>query len=305
MDYEAPRLPRTPFEDVVVTISDEEAGGHGSHWDVFFDDVNVLVKTLPRIIREAQLPPAYADVKSARPYLFPEHEPKGVLLVWPIPRFGVMAAIELDAPSGANQLISAYPWVSEGVQHTIRLEQVRLWPSRLEGQIDALAGTDGELPITFFDPLFTANRAFYKKGEIYQFILAGFPYKFEIVDPEPIVIKDPEEIGRLRTAIHQDDPARRDSLEPIVIKTKGMAAFLPREDLAPDDYEFQGPVKSVTEFHTEMLGQQAWRVRITVSRLADKDFDIDLCLTRKVLGDSRLPEIGEDVCGIMWLQGYL
>jgi hypothetical protein len=197
--------------------------------------------------------------------------------------------------------------VSEGVQHTIRLERVRLWPNRLEAQIEALVGADEELSITFFDPLFAANRAFYRKDEIYQFVLVGFRYDFEIVDPAPIVIDDMEKVRRLRTMMYKDDPEKRGTQVPLVFETKGMAAFLPRGDLAADDYEFQGPVKSVTEFHTEMFGQQAWRVRITVSRPASKDIDIDidLCLTRKVLGDCRLPNIGEDVRGILWLQGYL
>lgn len=305
MDSKTPSLPSTPFEDVIVTTSNKEAGGHGGHWEIFFDDVGVLLKALPRIIQEGKLALAYADIKSAKPYPFPEREPKGALLVWPIPRFGLIAAIELDARSEANQLISAYPWVSEGAQHTIRLERVRLWPNRLEAQIDALVGADEELSITFFDPLFAANRAFYNKDEIYPFVLVGFPYVLEIVDPAPIVINDMEKVRRLRTMMYKDDPAQRDTREPLVFETKGMAALLPRGDLAGDDYEFQGPVKSVTEFHTEMLGQQAWRVRITVRRHADKDFDIELCLTRKVLSDSRVPKIGEDVRGILWLQGYL
>lgn len=305
MDSKTPSLPGMPFEDVIVTISDEEAGGHGSHWESFFDDVRVLLKALPRIIQESKLALTYADNKSAKPYPFPSDEPKGALLVWPIPRFGLIAAIELDPQSGANKLISAYPWVSEGVQHTIRVERIRLWPNRLEAQIDALVGADEVLSLTFFDPLFAANRAFYKKNEIYQFVLVGFPYVFEIVDPAPIVINDLEKAGRLRTMMYKDDSSQRDTHEPLVFETKGMAAFLPRGDLATDDYEFQGPVKSVTEFYTEMLGQQAWRVRITVSRIDDRDFDIDLCLTRKVLGDGRLPKIGDDVRGILWLQGYL
>ena len=305
MDSNISSTSSTPFEEIIVEISDEEAGGHGSHWEIFFNDVGDLLKRLPQIIQEGQLALTYADIRSAKPYVFPEEEPKGALLVWPIPRFGLIATIKLNAPSGANEFISAYPWVSEGVQHTVRLEQVRLWPNRLEAQIQALIGADEEMSITFFDPLFAANRVFYKKDDLCQFILVGFPYAFEIVDPKPIVISDPEQIRRLRSMMHVSDKEQKDSRKPLVFETKGMAAFLPRGDLKPDDYEFQGQVKSVTELHTEILGQRAWRVRTTVVRLSDKDIDIDLCLTEKVLGGHRVPKVDEDVRGILWLQGYL
>jgi hypothetical protein len=305
MDSNIPSSSGTPFEEIVVEISSEEAGGHGDHWKIFFHNLKDFFTRLPQIIQEAQPALTYADIRSAIPYIFPKQEPDGYLLVWPIPRFGLIATIKRNSPSAANELISAYPWVSEGKQHTIRMEQIRLWPNRLEAQIEAGLGIDEELPITFFDPLFAANRVFYKKGEWYQFILVGFPYTFEIVDPKPIVINDPEKIRNLRSILHSDDPERRESQEPLIFETKGMAALLPHHDLEGDDYEFQGPVKSVTEFHTEMFGQRTWRIRITIHRRSDKDFDLDLCLTEKILGNQRMPEAGDDVRGILWLQGYL
>lgn len=225
---------------------------------------------------------------------------------WPIPRFGVVVPIELSASNGAShQLASLYPWTSEGVQHTIKLKQVKLWPGRLEAYIVASVGPGDEIDIAFFDTLFAANRVFYKKDELYQFILVGFPYSFQISKSEPIIIDAPSKVRSLRQAMYANDTQQRESSEPLTFETKGMTALLPRPDLAADDYEFQGPVKSVTEYHAEILGQRAWRIRVTVARPGDQDFDIDLCLTEKTLGNSRLPKIGEDVCGLLWLQGYL
>jgi len=304
MNSNTPTSSRTPFEEVVIEIPGEETGGHGDHWEIFFSDVGDIVKQLPKVVQEGQIALTHADSGSPTTYALPQQEPKGALLVWPSPRLGVIAVIELSTQEGAHGLISAYPYVSEGVEHTVRLEQVRLWPNRLEAQIRASVRTDEGWAITFFDPLFAANRVFYKKDELYKFILAGFPYILETADPKPIVIDDPENIRRLRSMMHPTDPEQRDSLEPLVFRTEGMAAFFQRDSSA-DDYEFQGPVKSVTELDTQMLGQQVWRIRVTVHRLSDSDFDIDLYVTKKVLAGHKVPEIGEDVRGVLWLHGHL
>ena len=295
----------TPFEEIITEISNEEAGAHGDHLGIFLREPVDLLKELPQIIQESQVILTFSDNKSAKQYAFPESEPRGALLVWPIQRFGLITVIRLGAQNSANELISAYPWVSEGVQHPVRLQKIRLWPNRLEAQIQGALGTEEEMTVTFFDPLFAANRIFYKKDEFYQFILAGFPYTLEITHSEPITISGQDKVRRLRSAMYANDPEQRDSQELLVFQTKGMAALLSRDDLDPDDYEFQGPVKSVAELHAKILGQRVWRIRITINRLCDKDFDIDLYLTEKVLGNYEMPEVGDDVRGVLWLQGYL
>ncbi|WDP91060.1 MAG: hypothetical protein HUN04_15700 [Desulfobacter sp.] len=295
----------TPFEEAVDEYCSEETVGHGDHIGIFYDDPTDLFNQLPEIIQDSQMALSYADNKYAKPYAFPEQEPTGALLVWPIPRFGLISVIQLNSPEGGNEFISAYPWVSEGTQHTVVIEEIKLWPNRLEAQIQGLVGPEKDHPIVFFDPLFAANRIFYKTGEPYQFIFAGFPYTFEIVSPDPIVIDEQEHVSRLRGLMHADDPSKRDSKEPLIFQTQGMTALIPREDLAKDDYEFQGPVKSVTELHETMLDQRVWRIRVTVLRPSDADFDIDLYVPENKLADGCVPSVGDDVRGILWLQAYL
>ncbi len=295
----------TPFEAVVGECCSEDDVGHGNHLGIFYDDLTRLFNQLPEIIQQGRIALSYADNKSARPYPFPEQEPTGVLLEWPIPRFGLISVIQTDSPEGGNEFISAYPWVSDGAQHTIIIEEIKLWPNRLEAQIQCVVGSEKDHSLVFFDPLFAANRKFYKKGEAYQFIFTGFTYTMEIVSPDPIIIHEQEHVSRLRGVMHANNPAERDSKEPLIFQTCGMAALLPRPDLGEDDYEFQGPVRSVTELHEKMLGQRVWCIRITVLRPCDIDFDIDLYVPENKLKNRRLPNIGEDVRGVLWLQAYL
>jgi len=57
----------------------------------------------------------------------------------------------------------------------------------------------------------------------------------------------------------------------------------------------------------ELLGQKTWRVRATVAHCMEDESDIDLCIyvTEKILAGGKTPEVGNDIKGIPWLQGYL
>lgn len=298
----------TPFEEALIELSDEEAGGHGERWSIFIDDLNEFARRiLPQAVREARTAACYADTSVARPMPLPPSEPEGAVLSWPLQDFGMFFVIRLGDASRKGELVSAFPRASDGVEHVVDLEAIRLWPNRLEAQIEGLVG-GGAVPITFFDTLFARHRGFYQKHRRYRFILAGFPYRIEVCESPPVVIDDPERVSALRRAMNPDDRNEQPDSEPLIIQTKGMAALFPLSDGAGDDYEFQGPVKSITELDSEMLGCRTWRIRVTVARfgdLSDDDFDIDLYVTDKVLEGGPTPKIGDDVRGIFWLQGYL
>jgi hypothetical protein len=298
----------TPFKDAIIELSDEDAGGHGDHWSMFADNPSQLIgQILPQAVREAQSAMCYADTSGARPMPLPSEEPAGTVLSWPMQRFGVFLIVQLSEGHKGGELASAFPRASDGVEHVVDLEVVRLWPNRLEAQIEGVVG-NGAMPIVFFDPLFARHRGFYQKDGRYRFIFTGFPYRIEVCDSPPIVINDPERVRAMRRATEPQVSTEETDSEPIVIQTKGMAALFPLQDAGADDYQFQGPVKSVTELDAKMLGCRTWRVRVTVARfseLSDEDFDIDLYVTEKALESGALPKIGDDVRGILWLQGYL
>lgn len=294
-----------PFKEAVLRILTSEEVSYGTQLGIFFDDLRDLISRLPIIVRESSPSLTYASIRRAKPLPFPPDEPQGLLLDYPIPRFGLRILEEINESSRSLELKALYPFASEGVQHGLTLEGILLWPSRLEAQLVCSTLPDAQIELTFFDPNFVANRVFYRKGDIFQFILSGYAYRFSVIEAKPIFWKDPDLIRALR-GDHSESPEG----EPIRIETKGMAALLPREDISPDSYEFQGPVKKVEELHRDMLGQRTWKVRVTVNRLvdskeADVDFDICVYVPERVLGGSKVPESGDDVCGTIWLQGYL
>jgi len=80
--------------------------------------------------------------------------------------------------------------------------------------------------------------------------------------------------------------------------------WLPIDTWDADDYQFRGPVKTVTSID-DVLGQRVWRVRITVMRFEDEDADLDVFITERAWEDSEPPAVGQDIEGELWLQGRL
>lgn len=288
---------REPVE-TFAPPDDEGQHRHGNHWEIFTDDVGTFLgATLPVALKKSGKVPCWGENRPA-PYELPPDEPKGALLIWPIPRQGMLLVIKLAQEHGPNELISAYPWFCEGTQQRILLEQVHPWHNRLEAQIKA---TVGDMSMTFFDALYAQHKGFYKAGKTYQFILSGFAYSCAVIEAQPIIISDPETI-RLYRSTDEDDP---NDLSPITVETKGMAAFFPIEEWDRDEYQFQAPVKQVTE--TALFEQKTWRIRATIGHHMedDSDIDLDIYVPEKSLRGGKVPEAGDDISGTLWLQGYL
>lgn len=233
--------------------------------------------------------------------------PKGSLrfpagLYWPEGDLRFLSLIMIDNVAEKNEVLSAYPVAVCGIPQSLTIEEVIPWENGIEGQIKVLFAET--VPLTFFDTLYYINHPQYRIGDSYQFILAGFAYKFSVREAEPIVIDNPEAIQRLRSVgFHKPKDGADGQLEPIVIQTKGMAAFLQLEGWDDDDYSFRAPVIEVEEM--EFLDEPLWRVRATVLRVEDHEFDLSIYVTKKVMEDRQLPRAGDDIEGALWLQGYL
>jgi hypothetical protein len=284
-------------EESFAPPDEEGAHGHGDHWGIFAEDTGTLIgTTLPTAIQQGRLACCWAENRVA-PYQLPPDTPGARHVMWPSNNQGMMVVMQLADKGGPHIVVSAYPWVAEGVQHAIVLERVLPWHNQLEAQIEAdLNG----MPITFFDGLYGQNRGFYRSGKRYQFILFGFAYICEVITPQPMVVSDPETVRIFRSAPGEDP----EDISPITLQTKGLAAFFPCSKGDRDDYQFQAPVKDIKE--TEMLGQRLWRIRATVGRsLNDEDLDLAIFVTEKALRGDKVPQPGDDIAGALWLQGYL
>jgi len=275
-----------------------EQHGHGDHWAVVTEDSMEFLRRLPEILNTSQVAMGMAPgMRPARLYRPPD-EPEGFNLVWPVQGQGVITTLRVGRDGEPNDVVGLYPWVGSGIQHALTIERVYPWDNQVEGQIEAQLGP---AIITFFDPLYATNKRFYRAGRSYEFILAGLAYSFAVIEPEPIIISDPEKIVEFRTYTGQDVS----DLSPVHISTKGMAALFSIDKWDRDDYAFQGPVKSLSEL--ELLGRRVWKLRVTVLRTLDddKDVDLDIYVADRCFEKDKVPQVGDDVRGNLWMQGHL
>jgi hypothetical protein len=270
--------------------TDEAAHGHGGHWHAFVEDVGEFFATqLPMALQQGhvvgRLP---AQAMAAAP-------PCGVYIAHAMGAASFVSLIEIGGQG--NHFISGWPQMPDAGVHRLVLRAGHIWENGLEAQLEAEWGPSC---ITFFDSLFLSNSAAYQKELVANFHLAVIAYVIETPDPAPIVLTEPE---RIRMMFPDHEPGK-----PLEIHTTGMAAFFQHEHNDRDDCEFRGPVKAVRELLGGAFGARAWVLRVTVLRDGDRDdedIDLDIVVSERVLGEQSLPQVGDDVQGVGWVQGWL
>lgn len=284
--------------------SEEKSHGHGDHWGCFAENVSEFIKGyLPMTIDKGSLLKMESEDGEFMTSTSRESSQYPVGIYWPSENLRFLTLIMIDKGAERNELWSAYPWSVSGVQHSLSIEKVIPWSNGIEGQIKVLV--DDAASITFFDTLYYLNHPTYREEQSFLFSLAGFAYKFSVIDPEPVSIKNPETIRRLRSmGFGESKPKYEAAGEPetIIVETKGMAIFFQLDGWDDDDYSFRAPVVEVEEM--EFLNEPLWRVRATVLRI-EQEFNLDIFVTTKVMGEGQAPKPGDDIEGALWLQGYL
>jgi hypothetical protein len=269
----------------------------GSHWDAFFEDTQQILKRLPTIVQSAEPWIGGVNQKPTRP--LPDEWIPGFVLVWPNHRQGLMVIISPGKEN--NELKSFYPFATDGGQHSLTIQQINVWESGVEAQIEVEIGIT---TIIFFDIAFAKHRLWYEGGKSYEFILMGIAYGAKPSEVMEMPIKhNPDQISWQRVlAENRGEPIPE---EPTILSLRGMAMFMQVDGWDIDDYSFRGPIKSVKDVHGEILGQEGWFVRVTVLRFDDNDFNLDILITKRSWQGDSSPAIGQDIEGRLWLQGYL
>lgn len=268
----------------------------GSHWDPFVADAAEMMGRLPGVVPDALLQTGYGEARKPNRML-PDDWPRGIQLVWPL-RVQGLALILRPEPTN-NFIVSMFPFSCTGSQQTLRLREVTVWEGGLEAQITASWG-DGE--ITFFDTQYLINRAWYETGKAFDFILTGIAYDARPAERREWTVNRHPDVAAWMNQRLQDGEEPHESTCTMTLN--GAAMLLPVSDWDLDDYSVHAPVKSVTEF-TDWLGQDGWRVRATVMRFGEEDADLDILITRRAWSGAAPPQVGQDIEGRVWLQGFL
>lgn len=293
-----------PWPDSTFRFETEEAEhSMGSHWDPFYEQgAQKIVEKLPEVLNTSNIVTGFGSIKE--PHLpLPESWAKGYHLIWPQPDWGVISSIVVDDEAKENRLCTLYPFWPDGSSHRLAINEVRVWESGVEAQISTDA--DGA-EITFFDAHYLLNRSWYERGKEYEFVLTGIAYSARLAeDIEMPFTPNPDQVEWEKMLARQrgEEPPER----PTTIRLGGSAFFFPITEWDVDDYSFRGPIKQVTPFK-DFLEQDGWVLRTTVMRLSERDpedFDLDILVTARAWDGDTPPEVGQDIEGSLWLQGYL
>lgn len=293
-----PKAPAPPWP--ASTFVQEAPGtAHylGSHWKPFVENTQDLLGRLPEIFADAQVQTGYVlEHEPTRP--LPPEWTVGYQMVWPSTVSGV--TVVLRVVDGVTEFASCFPFNVLSGCNAITLVNVKVWEGGVEAQITARLG-EGE--VTFFDTQYTINRTWYEVGRKYLFNLLGLAYD---AGPAKVhewtVRRSPDELAWLKAKLKEGEDTPEAEYK---LSTEGASVFLPVDGWDADDYSFQAPVKSVHEF-TDWLGQDGWQVRATVMRFDDDDeANLDIFITRRVWAGSAPPQVGQNISGRLWLQGFL
>jgi len=196
-----------------------------------------------------------------------------------------------------------WPFTTEGLDLTVSVDLVLMAPDRLQAMIEGTL--EGGLRLTWLDPLFAVQRAFYIKGSRHRVALTGIAHIFKIGAAEPVRIT--QENPNYREVL----VANPSALNPdgsLTIQTKGMAAMFPLKQAPRSMYSIQGPVRSVSYYERSLFGRIAYRIEVVVARLGDAngvEIVLPIMLTDLALQGGRLPTVGEDISAAVRLQGSL
>ncbi len=180
-----------------------------------------------------------------------------------------------------RSVCTAYPMAVDGVVHEVTVQRVEEWANDLEGQV---VGSVGDAALAFFDTRYYRNGDHYREGGSNLFALAAFAYVLQKAEPRTITDAEGKEHS-----------------------TRNMAAYRPFPQGDVDDFVYQFPVKSVET--VSFGGKTVYRLTVPFFRLPDADGeyrDIDITLyAAEHVTRGYAPRVGDDVTGVLWLQGFL
>ena len=271
---------------------------HGTHWDAFYGDQFNAEETVSHSIQNGQLVDKHECIDVV-------NDSERAELVFCIrngegPIFEDMLIVT-DTPAQANQFFSGYPMIRDGISCQVEIEKIMPWEYAIEAWIQARI-LSFNLSITYFDTRFYATSNLLTVGQISDIVLSGLSYSLAPCNQSTIDI-DSGALFEMERQRRIDGGETGDCINrPVQVVLSGMSAFLPREGERLSDAEFRGVIQRINQFkHQELI---IYRLDVAIARHDDDTFVFPIYVTEHVL-DGYVPRLGEDVQGVMWVQGYL
>jgi hypothetical protein len=273
--------------------------GHGNHWETLYNVDDYVNDKLARDCQDSKLICRFPcrDVKGQS-----ERSEEVACLRYGDHRFANQILVVTDSSDSSRFLFSAYPVALNGVLQTVTVDHLSPWEHGIEGWIHASVAEDAA-SISFFDTMFFSGSDQLQSGQQIDVSLSGIAYWLRPIQMRSFEIKEGPMWEMEREKRLKNGEAEKDACRPVEIHMTGASIFLPRggEEI-PDDAQFQGVIETLDSFEHD--GQKIYRMEMVVMRPDDREFRIAVFASEYAL-EGYVPQLGEDVEGILWLQGHV
>ncbi len=294
--------PPSAFEEIVNSQDDDEPSGgpgHGNHWETLYTLEKLTSEVISRDLQDSKLVSEHpcVDVVNGT-----DRTESVACLRWGDGRIAHDLLVVSNALSESREFFSAYPVALDGIRHTLELDHFAPWPYGIEAWAYGNV-TQGGLPLCFFDTQYYAESATYQPGQMLEVSLAAWAYTLQPISLRKFEIKEGPLWEMTRQRRLDDGESEEEAAQAVDIHMTGASIFLPRfGKVAPDEAEYQGVISAVDTIAHD--GQLVYRLEMVVARPDDDAFKLAVYASEHVL-DGYVPRLGEDVQGVLWLQGQI
>lgn len=272
--------------------------GHGNHWETLYPLDEAFQDRIARWCQEG----IFVGDADCMDVLHGSNRPEAVrCLRWGGDRLTNQVLVVTDSSEPSQFLYSAYPVALDGAPLPVTVRRITPWTHGLEGWVEADVIGAG-MPIHFFDNLFYAGAAHLQPGQQAEFVLAGLAYVLKPIEQQFIEVGEGALWEMERDQRLANGASPEEAAQPVRIHMAGAAIFwqLGNSEESPDDAQFQGTIEAIDSFEHD--SQRAYRLELLLGR-TDGEFRLPVFAAAKVL-QGYVPRLGEDVQGVLWLQGY-
>jgi len=290
-------------DDDIDDEQDDEASfdgpGHGNHWETLYTLEKLTSEVISRDLQDSKLVSEHpcVDVVNGT-----DRSESVYCLRWGGDRIAHDLLVVSNAQSESREFFSAYPVALDGIRHTLELDHFAPWPYGIEAWAYGNV-TQGGLPLCFFDTQYYAGSAACQPGQMLEVSLAAWAYTLQPISLRKFEIKEGPLWEMTRQRRLDDGESEDEAARAVDIHMTGASIFLPRfGKVAPDEAEYQGVISAVDTITHD--GQLVYRLEMVVARPDDDAFKLAVYASEHVL-DGYVPRLGEDVQGVLWLQGQI
>lgn len=272
--------------------------GHGDHWETLYAAEDYVQSKISRDIQEGSFVGSAecVDVEDGT-----DRTEQVACLRWGSDRLANQILVVSNSAKQSNFLFSGYPIVLDGVPTEVTISKVEPSEYGIEGWVHGSVNREGA-SICYFDTMYFAGTAVLKEGDVVNYELAGLAYWLRPIQLRSFEVRE----GGMWEMKKQRRLEAGESLEeasrPVDVHMTGAAIFLPRgsDGDARDDAQFQGAIEAIDSFEHD--GQKIYRLEMVLMRPGDEEFRMPVYASYRAL-DGYVPRLGEDVEGVMWVQG--